>query len=117
MLVGIFLVIVLAGCTQSSVPPGKYNAFAQCLTEKGVVEYGAFWCQHCAKVKANFGDAFQYVNYVECDPKGTNAQPQLCIEKNIEAYATFIFPDGTRLVGEPSMEELSLKSGCALPGA
>ena len=115
--IGILLVIVLAGCTQSSVPSGKYAQFAQCLTQKGVVEYGAFWCQHCAKVKAQFGDAFQYVNYVECDPKGTNAQPQLCIEKNIEAYATFIFPDGTRLVGEPTLEELSQKSGCTLPGA
>lgn len=117
MLMGIGLIILLAGCTQSNVPPGKYTEFAQCITEKGAVEYGAFWCQHCAKVKAQFGDAFQYVNYVECDPKGPNAQPQLCIEKGIEAYATFIFADGSRLVGEPTLEELSQKTGCALPAA
>ncbi len=115
MMIGLSVLIILAGCTQNTVPPGKYTEFAQCLTAKGVVEYGAYWCQHCAKVKAQFGDSFKYVNYVECDPKGTNAQPQLCIDKGIEAYATFIFPDGTRLVGEPTMQELSNASGCALP--
>ena len=109
------MLVVLAGCTSSSVPPGKYTEFAKCITEKGAVEYGAFWCQHCAKVKAQFGDAFQYVNYVECDAKGPNPQPELCIEKGIEAYATFIFADGSRLVGEPTMEELSQKTGCPLP--
>ena len=117
MLMGIGLIVLLAGCTQSNVPPGKYTAFAQCLTDKGAVMYGAFWCQHCAKVKASFGDAFSKVNYVECDPKGENANPALCIEKNIEAYATFIFADGTRLVGEPSLQELSAKTGCTLPEA
>lgn len=116
LIIAVGALLVLAGCTQTTVPSGKYDAFAQCITEKGAVEYGAFWCQHCAKVKAQFGDSFKYVNYVECDPKGPNPQPQLCIDKGIEAYATFIFTDGSRLVGEPTLEELSAKTGCTLPG-
>ncbi len=115
LVVGLGLLIIFAGCTQNTIPSGKYDAFAQCLTDEGAVMYGAFWCQHCAKVKASFGDSFKKVNYVECDSKGENPNPQACIDKGIEAYATFIFSDGSRLVGEPTLQELSQKTGCALP--
>jgi len=27
--------------------PGKYDALATCLKDKGAVFYGAFWCSHC----------------------------------------------------------------------
>jgi len=112
---GIFVVgiIFLSGCNQ--VPSGKYNEFAQCLTDKGAVMYGAYWCLHCQKVKNSFGDSFKNVTYVECDPKGENGNPDLCQEKVIEEYATFIFKDGSRLIGEPTLKELSEKTGCALP--
>lgn len=115
LLLGLGLLLFLAGCTQNNVPSGKYDTFAQCLTDEGAIMYGAFWCQHCAKVKASFGDSFKKVNYVECDPKGEKAQPQVCIDKEIEAYATFIFKDGSRLVGEPTLQQLSEKTGCVLP--
>jgi len=35
--------------------------------------------------------------------------------KNIEGYDTWIFEDGSRLMGEPSFESMSEKSGCPLP--
>jgi thiol-disulfide isomerase/thioredoxin len=79
--------------------------------------YGAFWCPHCAKVKKEFGESFRYINYVECDPRGENEQSLLCLEKKIENYATFEFNNdpSTRLIGEPTFEELAAASGCAAP--
>src|SRR3989344_4718659 len=69
------------------------------------------------EVKKKFGESFRYMNYVECDPRGDNEQSELCIEKGIEFYATFEFngdPD-SRLVGKPTFQELSEKTGCPAP--
>ena len=94
----------------------ELDSFAKCLTEEGAVMYGAFWCPHCARSKANFGSSFQYINYIECDPRGENEQSELCIEKEIKGYDTWEFKDGSRIeTGEPSFEELSIKTGCPLP--
>lgn len=109
--------VLLAGCSSNKV---NYNEFAKCLAANDVVFYGAFWCPHCARVKKAFGkDAWQYVNYVECDPRGENGQPELCQSKGIDGYMTAIHNDSKNkdewLVGEPSMYELSKMSGCELP--
>ena len=61
------------------------DAFAKCLTAKGLTMYGAEWCPHCKDQKALFGTSFKYINYVEC-PNNTN----LCIAKNIQGYPTWI---------------------------
>ena len=113
-ILGITLLILISGCS-SGPPPGFYDNFAKCTAEKGAVMYGAYWCLHCEKVKKQFGDSFRYVNYVECDPKGENAKPELCIENNIEEYATFIFADGSRLTGEPTLKQIADKACCTLP--
>jgi glutaredoxin len=93
------------------------DEFARCLTENGVVMYGAFWCPHCAKTKKKFGSSFKYINYVECDPRGDDEQSELCIEKEIDKYDTWEFGDGSRIISEPSFEILSGKSGCPAPEA
>ena len=85
------------------------NQFAQCLSEKGVVMYGADWCPRCQNEKKAFGNSFQYVNYVEC-PK----EPQKCLALGVDGYPTWIFSDGKRLVGEQGLEKLAGESGCAL---
>jgi glutaredoxin len=87
--------------------PGTYDALAQCLTEKGVVMYGADWCPHCQNQKKLFGPSFQYVTYIEC-PK----EPKVCLEKNITGYPTWLVADGTRLEGEQSLAKLAEVSGC-----
>lgn len=94
----------------------EVDIFAKCLTEKGAVMYGAFWCPHCARTKARFGSSFRYIEYVECDPRGDNEQSELCIEKEIESYDTWEFADGSRLVGEPSFQAMAEKTGCLVPG-
>jgi len=72
--------------------------------------YGAYWCPHCAEQKKLFGSAFDYVNYVECDPKGKDANPALCQQKGIGGFPTWEIGndlyEGTR-----SLQELARLSG------
>ena len=82
------------------------------MTEKGTLMYGTFWCPKCAEQKKMFGSSFQFINYIECDARGENEQSQLCIEKNVEKYPDWQFPDNSRTVGILPFEELASKSGC-----
>ena len=93
----------------------KYDAFAQCLTDKGVVMYGAYWCQHCAEQKRIFGSSFDKITYVECSLPNNAGQTQICMQKNITGYPTWEFADGTRFEGAQTFSTLSWKSGCLLP--
>ncbi|MBI2674134.1 MAG: hypothetical protein HYX22_00115 [Candidatus Yanofskybacteria bacterium] len=72
--------------------------------------YGADWCSHCKNEKKAFGDSFRLVNYVECPDN-----PNLCLEKEIKGYPTWVFPSGKKLEGEQGLENLSRESGCTLP--
>ena len=115
-LILLLAVLILASC-QSGPPPEHYDNLAKCITEKGITMYGTFWCPHCAKVKKAFGDSFQHINYVECDPRGENPQTDLCLEINIEKYATFINAEGEERCCEPTPEELGVWAGCEVPDA
>jgi len=88
--------------------------FAKCLTEKGAKFYGASWCGHCANQKEMFGDAMQYVNYIECWDSANNTVIAACIDAEIEAFPTWDFSDGQRQLGELTLENLSALSGCEL---
>ena len=104
-------VLVIAFAIRSSDPAdSNYVDFAKCLAEKQVTMYGAVWCPACQKQKNEFGSAFKYVPYVECPD-----DPQKCIAQGIEAYPTWEFPSGEKLVVVQTFETLSVKSGCALP--
>ena len=123
IIVGIIVgaLIIAAGVffiTRAADAPAQkdVDAFAKCLTAKGAVMYGAFWCPHCAATKKHFGSSFRYIRYVECDPRGDNQQAELCISKNIENYDTWEFADSSRLVGEPSFASMAEKTACPLPG-
>lgn len=106
--------LVLTACSD---PLGdRYVGFAQCISEKGATMYGAYWCPHCANQKKLFGyEGFAKVKYVECDPRGRDAQPELCKTKKIEGYPTWEFADGSRMSGEVSLEKLADKTKCELP--
>lgn len=78
--------------------------------------YGAYWCPHCTQQKEIFGkSAIQSINYIECDPRGENAKPNLCKAAKITGYPTWEI-NGKQYVGVQSLEELSKSSGYkALP--
>jgi hypothetical protein len=105
------LVIALILFYPKSSSGGAYlNSFAQCLSAKGAVMYGAYWCPHCQNEKAAFGSAFSYVNYVECTQETAK-----CNAAGVQGFPTWIFPDGRRFEGEQGLQKLAEESGCVLP--
>ena len=65
------------------------TGLAKYLGKTGAVMYGSFQCSHCNQQKRLFGSAFKYITYVECHPKGQNANPSLCLAKGIMNYPTW----------------------------
>lgn len=96
-------------------PDGKYDALAKCIANTSTTFYGAFWCPHCHNQKNEFGSAAQYLPYVECSLPDEQHQTQVCIDKGIQTYPTWYFPDGSSSTGEQSLDTLVQKTGCALP--
>ena len=72
--------------------------------------YGSYTCPHCNTQKLMFGDAFKYINYVECNPGGQNSNALLCDEKGIDSYPTWEI-NGQLLQGAKSLRELARLSG------
>lgn len=114
---GILILILLTACSSSKYPKEKTDALANCLAEKGVREYGAFWCPNCANQKKLFGSSYSIIMernvYIECDPRGEKEQSALCIEKNIKKYPTWEFPNGDVVIGVLELETLAQKTECA----
>ncbi|MES2014564.1 MAG: protein disulfide isomerase family protein [Patescibacteria group bacterium] len=122
IVLGIALVLAIGGFvsyesykTSGPQAPGPYDTLAQCLKDKGVIFYGAFWCPHCQATKKMFGSSAKLLPYVECSTPDGNSQTQACIDKGIKSYPTWIFPDGSQLTGEHTLKELAEKSSCPLP--
>jgi|Deesub1362B_J571_1020462.scaffolds.fasta_scaffold04275_6 hypothetical protein len=102
-----------------SQPEGKIqeisdlSAFAKCLDEKGGKFYGAYWCGWCNRQKALFGQAAQFLPYIECvDPKTKQLTPE-CQAAGITGFPTWEFK-GQKTTGFKTLEELAKLSGCSL---
>jgi hypothetical protein len=95
----------------------KYDAFAHCLSDRGVKMYGAWWCPHCVEQKEKFGGSFEYAPYVECGVKGDlKGRNPVCMDAEIKHYPTWQFPPtGERVERVFTLEELSERTGCSLP--
>ena len=115
---GVIIAIIVVGIASSffvSARPGQYDKLAECIKSQGVVFYGAFWCPHCQRTKAMFGTSAKLLPYVECSNPDGNSQTQICIDKKIKGYPTWVFPDGSELTGERTLKELADKATCPLP--
>ncbi|MEL6602689.1 MAG: hypothetical protein AAFP20_05615 [Cyanobacteria bacterium J06614_10] len=101
-------IVLMAACSSL---PGSYEArLADHLSESGAKMYGAYWCPHCAVQKDYFGGAVSQIPYVECDAEGFNSQAELCAEKGIAAYPTWII-DGEYYPGAQPLGRLARLSG------
>lgn len=126
------LALFIAGCNSSSYPRESTDKLANCLVEKGVKEYGAFWCPNCAKQKQLFGKSDDILKeqgvYVECDPRcdttedklpaacrGMVGNPRLCLEKGVDKYPNWQFPNGEKLVGVQELSAIAATAGCEFP--
>lgn len=86
-------------------------ALASHLKQIGAKFYGAHWCSYCAKQKELFGqEALSQINYIECDPAGKNARPELCQAANIEGFPTWEI-NGKFYRGMQSLQDLADISG------
>ena len=113
LFIGIIVAVVFV--VRNNQQPGKYDAFAQCLTENDVTYYGAFWCPNCQRQGNMFGKSKRYVNYIECSTPNRRDQKTICKEAEIEAYPTWEFADGSRVTGIQTFEFLAEQTGCTLP--
>ncbi len=95
--------------------PSPYDGFAQCLTDKGVKMYGAWWCPHCKKQRELFGKSFDKVEYIECSPNGSKTTSVQCTQAGVKGFPTWMFADGSTLGGEQSFEALGERAGCPVP--
>lgn len=113
----VFVVVGIIGYAvlqQTVAVDPKIDTFAQCLADKGVKMYGAWWCPHCKSQKELFGSSFAKINYTECSQPGSNDMNQTCKDAKIEGYPTWEFKDGTRVSGEQALEDLGKKAECTL---
>lgn len=118
LLWAVIAIVVIGGIVyvvRANAEPGKLDAFAQCLSEKGAKFYGAFWCPHCQAQKKIFGRSEKYLPYVECSTPNGKAQLPACNDKKIEGYPTWEFADGSREAGELTLNRLAEKTACTLP--
>jgi thiol-disulfide isomerase/thioredoxin len=117
--IGIVAVLVLLGISYgiqgyTATLPGKYDGLAACLVEKGAMFYGAFWCPHCKDQKKLFGNSAKLLPYTECSAPDGKSQLQVCVDKDIQGYPTWIFADGTRKNEILTPEQLATTVGCPL---
>jgi len=119
IIIGIVALVVIIGIMifagRVSGGPSKYDGFAQCLKNKGAIFYGAFWCQHCQNQKALFGNSKKYLPYVECSTADSQGQTEICKEKGVKSYPTWVFADTSTTTGEIPLATLAEKTSCALP--
>jgi hypothetical protein len=117
----ITLWIVIAGLFAAAYYAGWYrrnhrhDAFAKCLAAKQVKMYGLYWCPHCADQKAMFGKSFDYIPYVECAIRGSKELTPQCKTAGVTLFPAWQVAGGAPQPGVLSLDDLSLRTGCALP--
>ena len=71
--------------------------------------YGTDRCPHCQTQKAMFGDAFDAVNYVDCDE-----EKRACGLAGVRGYPTWTNEAGDPFPGTQTFENLAEISGCSI---
>jgi hypothetical protein len=112
--VSAIFIITLSACGE--VKDGPYAGLAKCLTSKGVIFYGAFWCAHCLNQKKMFGDDMRYIKYVECAEGGEKADPEACKKAGVQRFPSWFFPGQGLTEGEMQPEEMAQKANCPFGG-
>lgn len=111
------IIVGMRFVSRESETSTRYVGLAQCLTQKNVKFYGAFWCTHCADQEAEFGAAAKDLPYVECS-NPDHTQNALCTAAGVRnRYPTWIFPDGTTHEGGLSPKTLAKMTGCSIAPA
>jgi glutaredoxin len=87
------------------------TALVEHLANSDVTFYGAYWCPHCQKQKSLFGAAAAAkLPYVECAANAENSQRQLCKDKNIKMFPTWVVK-GKFYPGIKDLKEIAAMTG------
>lgn len=89
----------VTGCSNKCIDQQK---LAEQLTAKGWVLYGTNKCGWCIKQKEVFGDAFEYLNYINCNEDG-----EVCTGVGIKGIPCWVSPNGTHHTGYQTIKRLS----------
>jgi glutaredoxin len=102
---------IALGAKIETVSGAAETALAEHLAASGVKFYGAYWCNHCQKQKSLFGDvAAAKLPYIECAANGENSQRQLCKEKDIKMFPTWVI-NGKYITGTHDLKEIATLTG------
>lgn len=91
---------------------------ARCLANGKVELYSVDYCPFCEKQKKLFGDQAWKIlqpNVIDCgNLLGvlSGEQAQICNDRQIFSYPTWVFGDGKRVAGFLDFEQLEDYSGC-----
>ncbi len=90
-------------------PQETLEILAKCLSDKGAKFYGTPGCPYCLMQIEMFGQAGEYLPYVNCEEKLAE-----CEEADVGGVPDWRFPDGSQQLGMLPVEELARLSGCGL---
>src|SRR3989338_5681642 len=85
-----------------SKKPGPLDGFAECLTEKGAVMYGASFCKYTSGQKGMFGNSMKFIDYRDFTE-----------DSNIKLTPTWKI-NGQYYENAQSLDRLSSITGCAI---
>lgn len=105
----------LANSSQSSGEVAGVNSgstddyitrLAKELADQGAIFYGSKESAETKSQKELFGESAVYLDYVECDISGADANPDECLAQNVSTYPTWLF-NGVQYVGVQSLGDLA----------
>jgi len=101
-----FLVILIVagigfGFVQSN-KPGFLDGFAQCLTDKGAIMYGASFCQYSHAQQGMFGNSVKYLDVRDFTE-----------DRNVKKTPTWLIT-GKYYENVQSLDRLAILTGCSL---
>ena len=102
---------IATGAKIETISGAAETALVEYLVANDVKFYGAYWCSHCQQQKSLFGaDAAAKLLYIECAADGENSQRQLCKDKNIQMFPTWVIK-GKYFTGTKDLKEIATLTG------
>ncbi|HLD56701.1 MAG TPA: hypothetical protein VJA47_00235 [archaeon] len=106
IIVAVLAVSGYLSITAKVISVTQTDKFAKCLSSSGLVLFGSEDCQYCDNLKSSLNSSASYLNYVDC-----SAEKAKCAD--IKEYPTWGY-GGQNLLGEFSLQELSIITKCVL---
>lgn len=122
--------IFLMSCSSVPKQVNLYNKhpedpridFAQCLVDKKATLYSIDYCPYCEDQEKLFGEKAWKIlqpNVIDCGyllGVLNGEQAQICNDRKIFSYPTWVFGDGKKVMGYLDFEQLEYCSGCEYNG-